>query len=42
MTPKDKEVEIIARLIATNEADWESFKGKALKVVDYYKRKDGR
>ena len=39
MTPKDKEVEIIARLIATNAADWEAYKGKAEKVIKYFEDK---
>jgi len=34
-----REIETIARLMATNEADWESFKGKAEKVIEYYKEK---
>ena len=34
-----KEIETIARLIAVNEADWEAYKGKAEKVVEWYKEK---
>jgi hypothetical protein len=36
MTPKEKEIEAIAKLIAGNAADWEAYKGKALKVVEWY------
>jgi len=33
------EIEAIAKLIAGNAADWEAYRGKAEKVVEWYKDK---